>query len=338
MNAHVPIADSHLELTTPAALGIEIRRAVSLAPLTTMKVGGPAELFASVATLEQLIGLVRWAQAAAQPYYLLGGGSNVLIGDAGVRGLVIFNRCRGVHVGAVAGGLAALDGSAGSDRSVRSAHLLHAESGALMAGVARRAVAAGLTGLEWAVSLPGTVGGAVVNNAGAYGWEIKDNLESATVLDAQGGLVKLTPADASYAYRSSSLKRTGVVRAGFGPVVLDAQFRLVRGDPAAIAAQAERNLLHRRHSQPNEPSLGSTFRNPPGDYAGRLIEAAGLKGERRGGVEVSRQHANFLINPGGVGAATAADVMALIRHVQQVVLDRFGVELEPEAQLVGEWE
>jgi UDP-N-acetylmuramate dehydrogenase len=300
-----------------------------------MKVGGPAELFASVATLAQLLGLVRWAQATAQPYYLLGGGSNVLVSDAGMRGLVIFNRCRGVQIGQVS---SESDGSDELAGSVGSAHLLQAESGALMAGVARRAVAAGLTGLEWAVSLPGTVGGAIVNNAGAYGWETKDNLESATVLDAQGSLVKLTPADASYAYRSSSLKRTGVVQAGFGPVVLDARFRLAHGDPAAIAAQAERNLLQRRHSQPNEPSLGSTFRNPPGDYAGRLVEAAGLKGERRGGVEVSRQHANFLINPGGVGAATAADVMALIRHVQQAVLDRFGVKLEPEVQLVGEWE
>jgi UDP-N-acetylmuramate dehydrogenase len=335
MNAHLPTADTDLELATPAALGIEIRRGVSLAPLTTMKVGGPAELFASVATLAQLLGLVRWAQATAQPYCLLGGGSNVLISDAGVRGLVIFNRCRGVQIGQV---------SSGSDESdqfvgfVGASHLLQAESGALMAGVARRAVAAGLTGLEWAVSLPGTVGGAVVNNAGAYGWEIKDNLESATVLDAQGSLVKLTPADASYAYRTSSLKRTGVVHAGFGPVVLDARFLLAHGDPAVIAAQAERNLLQRRHSQPNEPSLGSTFRNPPGDSAGRLIEAADLKGERRGGVEVSRHHANFLINPGGVGATTAADVMALIRHVQQVVLDRCGMALETEVQLVGEWE
>lgn len=334
MTAHGSAPDAHQELSAPAALGIDIRRGVSLAPLTTMKVGGPAELFASVTTIAQLTGLVRWAQTMGQPYCLLGGGSNVLISDAGIRGLVIFNRCRGVHVGFAAGGLAAVDGSAGSDGSVP---LLQAESGALMAGVARRAVAGGLTGLEWAVSLPGTVGGAVVNNAGAYGWEIKDNLEATTVLDPQGNVVHLSPAAASYGYRSSSLKRAGVVRAGFGPVVLDALFRLRRGEPAAIAAQAEHNLLHRRRSQPNEPSLGSTFRNPPGDYAGRLIEAAGLKGARRGSVEVSQHHANFLVNPGGVGAATAADVMALLLHVQRVVLDRFGVELEPEVQLAGEW-
>ena len=275
---------------------------------------------------------MRWAQAAAQPYCLLGGGSNVLVSDAGIRGLVIFNRCRAVHIEK------ASVGSVESAEFAGSAQFVMAESGALMAGVARRAGAAGLAGLEWAVSLPGTVGGAVVNNAGAYGWEIKDNLDAATVLDRQGNVVRLTPAAVDYGYRSSSLKRAGVVRAGFGPVVLDARFRLRRGEPAAIAAQAEHNLLHRRHSQPNEPSLGSTFRNPPGDHAGRLIEAAGLKGERRGGIEVSRQHANFLVNLGGAGTATAADVMALILHVQRVVLDSFGVELEPEVQLLGEWQ
>jgi len=206
-----------------------------------------------------------------------------------------------------------------------------------MAGLARRTVAAALTGLEWAVSLPGTVGGAVVNNAGAYGGEVKDNLYDAMVMDSHGDIEEVPAERLTYAYRTSVLKRQIPVRGGFGPVVLSANFRLAPGDAAEIAATAERNLQHRRRSQPVEPSLGSTFVNPPGDYAGRLIEAAGLKGVAIGGIQVSRQHANFFINPGGAGSASAADVVALIEHVQRTVEDRFGVRLSPEVQLVGEW-
>ena len=150
-----------------------------------------------------------------------------------------------------------------------------------------------------------------------------------------------------YGYRSSLLKSApsrvsadapAIIQAGFGPVVLSANFRLAVGDGVVIAAQAEQNLQHRRRTQPVEPSLGSTFVNPPGDYAGRLIEAAGLKGANVGGVQVSRQHANFLINPGGVGAARAAEVAMLIRHVQQVVAQQSVVVLAPEVQFVGEWQ
>ncbi|HRW45885.1 MAG TPA: hypothetical protein P5333_00140, partial [Caldilinea sp.] len=152
------------------------------------------------------------------------------------------------------------------------------------------------------------------------------------------GDIEEVPAERlTYAYRTSVLKRQIPVRGGFGPVVLSANFRLAPGDAAEIAATAERNLQHRRRSQPVEPSLGSTFVNPPGDYAGRLIEAAGLKGVAIGGIQVSRQHANFFINPGGAGSASAADVVALIEHVQRTVEDRFGVRLSPEVQLVGEW-
>jgi UDP-N-acetylmuramate dehydrogenase len=326
-----------LDLKAPERFGVEIQTGVDLAPYTTMKVGGAAEYFAAVQTVEQLLRLVRWARAMDLPYFLLGGGSNVLISEAGIRGLVIYNRCRQMRIDEAPCCVFPLD-----DRP-----FVFAESGCSMAGLARRTISEALTGLEWAVSLPGTVGGAVVNNAGAYGGEVKDNLCDAMILGADDNIEEVPAEQLEYAYRSSALKRASTIlpdgrvsalHAGFGPVVLSVNFRLVRGDGEAIKALADRNLQHRRRSQPVEPSLGSTFVNPPGDYAGRLIEAAGLKGAAVGGIQVSRQHANFLINPGGVGAASAADVLALIKYVQQVVEDHSGVRLTPEVQFVGDWE
>jgi UDP-N-acetylmuramate dehydrogenase len=214
---------------------------------------------------------------------------------------------------------------------------LFAESGALMAGAARTAINAGLTGLEWAVSVPGSVGGAVVNNAGAHGGEVKDCLWDVLLLDDSGDIQIYRVEDLAYAYRQSSLKRGAITDAGFGPVLLSANFRLDSGERETIRRTAQAFLSHRRDTQPVEPSLGSTFVNPPGDFAGRLIEEAGLKGFRLGGVEVSCTHANFLINPGGVGAATAADVMAMIEHIQTTVARGSGVALEPELQKLGDW-
>lgn len=308
-------------------LGLQIGRNVPLAPLTTMKVGGPAEYYATVHTTDQLLKLVRWAHRVELPYFILGGGSNILISDAGIRGLVIENRCRQVRI----------DEAPCCEFPKDERPYLMAESGAPMAGAARVSVRNRLQGLEWAVSVPGTVGGAVVGNAGAHGGEVKDNLEDALLLDERGDIQEYKVADFHYAYRDSTLKRLQPLVAGFKPVVLHANFRLERGDPTEIAARAERFLQHRRQTQPVEPSLGSTFVNPPGNYAGRLIEAAGLKGMRCGGVEVSQVHANFIVNRGGVGKATAADVMQLIKSIQGVVAERCGVHLECEIQLVGEW-
>lgn len=316
------------DLARPAAFGVEIRRGVGLAEYTTIKAGGVADYFATVTTVDQLIKLVRWARTSALPYLVLGGGSNILISDAGVRGLVIYNRCRTMRIDA-----APLQCFGPVDEH----GYLFAESGAAMAGVARTAIKAGLAGLEWAVSVPGTVGGAVVGNAGAHGGEVKDALEDTLVIDEEGTVRSLTVAELGYAYRDSTLKRRQPLRAGFGPVVLSANFRLTPGDPVELHGRAEHFLTHRRQTQPVEASLGSTFVNPPGDYAGRLIEAAGLKGARAGGAEVSQLHANFIVNPGGVGAATATDVITLIQQVQQAVEQRLGVKLEPEVQLVGEW-
>jgi UDP-N-acetylmuramate dehydrogenase len=292
-----------------------------------MRVGGPAEFFAAVNHPHQLLKLARWALGADIPYYILGGGSNILVADRGIRGLVIYNRCRQVRI----------DAPPCCDHPQDDSPYLFAESGAAMAGVARRSVRAGLAGLEWAVSVPGTVGGAVVGNAGAHGGEIKDVLAYAQVLTAEDEVCELTVEDFGYAYRHSIIKQPGIVRAGFGPVVLGANFRLPYGDATEIEARADSYLAHRRRTQPVEPSLGSTFMNPPGDYAGRLIEAAGLKGFRMGGLMVSPLHANFIINPQGDGAATADDVIRLIAHIQAAVCATFGVELVPEVQRVGEW-
>ena len=316
-----------VDIRAPLRFGIQIQRNVPLAPLTTMKVGGPAEYYATVHTTDQLLKLVRWARGVALPYFILGGGSNILISDAGILGLVIENRCRQVRV----------DEAPCCQFPQDERPYLMAESGAAMAGAARVSVRSGLQGLEWAVSVPGTVGGAVIGNAGAHGGEIKDTLDYALLVDEQGDVQEYKNVDFQYAYRDSTLKRRQPLVAGFKAVVLSANFRLQRGDPTAINSRAEQFLHHRRRTQPIEPSLGSTFVNPPGDYAGRLIEAAGLKGERVGGVQVSPLHANFIVNPGGVGKAKATDVSQLIEQVQRMVAERCGIHLEQEIQLVGEW-
>lgn len=318
-----------LDLTIPEKLGVAIRQQVRLAELTTMKVGGPAQYFATVHTVDQLLKVVRWARQVELPYFILGGGSNILISDAGIRGLVIYNRCRQVRVDQAP--LRCMG-------PVDEHPYLFAESGAAMAGAARTSIHAGLTGLEWAVSVPGTVGGAVVGNAGAHGGEVKDTLENILLLNEQDEVTELSVAEMGYAYRDSILKRRQPLQAGFKAVVLSANFRLNPGPRAEISLRAEQFLGHRRRTQPVEPSLGSTFVNPPGDYAGRLIEAAGLKGASIGGAHVSRLHANFIINPGGVGSATATDVLRLIEQVQAVVYQESGIQLTPEVQLVGEWE
>jgi len=255
----------------------------------------------------------------------------MLIADGGIRGLVIHNRCRQVRIDPAP--------CCVNPQDLRP--YLFAESGAPTAGAARTSVKAGLTGFEWAISLPGTIGGAVVGNAGAYGSEIKDSFEYGWMLDENDEVSQVSLADLRYAYRASTLKQRATpdnpLRAGYKSVLLSANFRLVEADADEIRQRADRFLQHRRTTQPVEPSLGSTFVNPPGDFAGRLIETAGLKGMRVGGVEVSDVHANFLVNRGGIGTATAGDALALIQLIQARVADKFGVHLEPEVQFAGEW-
>ncbi|RLT33778.1 MAG: UDP-N-acetylmuramate dehydrogenase [Chloroflexi bacterium] len=314
-------------LQTPANVGVALETDKPLAGLTSIKIGGPADYFATVTHPHQLLRLVRWARTVDVPYLILGGGSNLLISDAGVRGLVIHNRCRTIRIDPAPCCVFPLD----------ERPFLFAESGALLAGAARISINEGLTGLEWAVSVPGTVGGAVINNAGAHGGEVKDNLWDVMLLDEADEVQIVRAGALDYRYRRSNLKRGESIQGGFGPVVLSANFRLSLGDAEESRATAQGFLEHRRRTQPVEPSLGSTFTNPPGDYAGRLIDAAGLRGQRMGGIEVSRTHANFLVNAGGVGGATAADVLAMMALIQHTVHQRFGVRLEPEIQRVGDW-
>jgi UDP-N-acetylmuramate dehydrogenase len=312
-------------------LGVELKQNAPLASLTTMKVGGNAEYLATVGETAHLIRVLRWARANEIPWFVIGGGSNMLIADGGMRGLVIHNRCRAVRIDPAP--------CCVNPQDLRP--YLFAESGAPTAGAARTSVKAGLTGFEWAISLPGTIGGAVVGNAGAYGSEVKDSFEYGWMLDEHDDVTQVSLADMHYDYRASSMKQRATpenpLRAGFGSVLLSANFRMVEGDVEEIRARADKFLQHRRTTQPVEPSLGSTFVNPPGDFAGRLIEMAGLKGTRVGGVEVSDVHANFLVNRGGIGAATASDALALIQRIQARVADKFGILLEPEVQFAGEW-
>jgi UDP-N-acetylmuramate dehydrogenase len=316
-----------------AALGLEVRPAVSLAGLTTMKVGGPAQYYVDVNSTAQMIQLVRWAHTAQLPYFVLGGGSNILISDSGIRGLVIHNRCRSVRIDPAPCCVFPLD----------ERPYLFAESGAPTAGVARTSVNGGLVGFEWAISIPGTIGGAVLGNAGAHGGAVADNFEYGYLIDETGEVRQFDNQEMGYAYRDSALKRGQPLQAAFKPVVLSANFRLVEADGAeavaALKARADQFLHHRRQTQPNAPSLGSTFVNPPGHFAGRLIEEAGLKGAREGAIEVSTLHANFFINtaPAGSSAGSASDVLALMRRVQSRVADATGIQLVPEVQFAGEW-
>jgi len=328
--ANIGTADQFVRAA--AALGIPVTAHEPLARHTTFRIGGSADLYAAATSAEQLERLAELAAEHGIPITVLGGGSNVLVSDAGVRGLVIANQTRDYAWQTPAPAGATDAGSLAGNRPLSRRQLI-ADSGVLLAGLARTAIKAGFSGLEWAVSVPGTVGGAVIGNAGAYGSDIAGNLAEAIVTYPSLGRQTLTGAQMGFAYRSSLLKRqlaSGIAR----PVVLMAKFDLQPGDATALAALAESYLARRRTSQPVEPSAGSIFRNPPGDHAGRLVEAAGLKGQRIGGAQISPRHANFIVN---VEHARAADVRALLDLMRRRVLEDVGVELIPEILFMGEW-
>lgn len=292
--------------------GLDFQRGVPLARFTTARIGGPADGLVVVEEVEALADVVRAAWADGLPVTVLGGGSNVLIADRGVRGLVVLNRTRSLRFEA--------DGR------------VWAASGVLLPTLARLCAERGWGGLEWAIGVPGTVGGAVVGNAGAHGGDIAGCLEAVTLLLPEGE-VAIWPADRlALGYRTSRLKTWPTTPR---PVVLAASFLLRPEDPERLLERMAAFSAYRRRTQPGGSSLGSMFRNPPGDHAGRLIEAAGLKGLRRGGIVVSALHANFFINEGN---GTAAEVRGLMAEVQRRVFERFGVLLEPEIELIGEWE
>jgi UDP-N-acetylmuramate dehydrogenase len=280
---------------------------------TSYRAGGPADLMAIATKVDEVVSLVEAAVALGIQWRVIGKGTNMLVADRGIRGLVIKNAA---HHWSVA------------ERDESGAIVL-AEAGVACAHLASKTAQLGLSGFEFAVLIPGTIGGAVVQNAGAHGGEMVDVLTSVSALLPTGEVREYETSDLNLSYRSSRFK--GQSR---GETVLSANLRLHSGDPSIITQHIQANRVRRTQTQPPEPSGGSVFKNPPGNYSGALIEQAGLKGLRRGAAQVSPKHANFIINTGG---AKAADIRALIEHVREVVLARFGITLETEIEFVGEW-
>ena len=288
-----------------------LRQRVGLQPFTTWKVGGPAEWFAEPGESDELVSLAAWARAQGLAFRCIGAGSNLLIADSGLPGLTICNRrLQGSRLDAASG-------------------LVEAEAGEPIPTLARKAARLGLSGLEWAVGIPGTVGGAVVMNAGAQGGCTAEWLRSVRLLDPANPATpfELEARELDFAYRHSRLQAEAWI-------VLAATFQLEAGhDPAAITSHTSANLHSRTSTQPyQQPSCGSVFRNPEPQKAGQLIEALGLKGLQIGDAQVSPIHANFIVN---IGQASASDIDALIAEVQRRVLASHGLSLHPEVKRLG---
>ncbi len=298
------------------ALGDKVLINETLSRHTSFRIGGPADLFVTVEDIRELCKVIALAREIGIPYFILGGGTNILVSDKGVRGLVVANRARNAWFG---------DG----DRE----DILHAESGASLSHLARQAIRRSLGGLEWAVGIPGTVGGAIVGNAGAYSESMADVLWKVSVLDERGQVQSVGVGGLGLGYRTSRFKGPGI-REGGQEVILSAEMALIYKPRRWMERMVEARMAQRKATQPSMPSAGSVFKNPPGDFAGRLIEAAGLKGHRVGDAWISEKHANFIVN---LGWAKADDVRQLIELVQDTVWNRFKVRLELEIELVGEW-
>lgn len=293
----------------------DLSEQVPLGKYTSLRVGGPARYFLAGGSVGALTRVLDAATEDGCPVLALGGGSNLLISDDGFDGVVIKYTGSGHRLETLDDGSLAVRVAAGTSLS----------------NLARRLAREGVGGLEWAAAVPGNVGGAVVNNAGAFGGCTADYLMDVDVVQAGRGPRTLTPDELGYAYRTSVLKRQEL-----GPLlVTSARLRVERAAAAVSVAKILQFQATRTATQPRQLSAGSIFANPQDDFAGRLVEAAGLKGERIGGAEISGVHANFIVNSGN---AVARDVLSLIRLAQATVWDQFNVWLEPEVQLVGSWD
>ncbi|GAB4494799.1 MAG: UDP-N-acetylmuramate dehydrogenase [Anaerolineales bacterium] len=292
--------------------GEQVQQNQPLARYTSARVGGAAEILLTVHNAEELAQAVQLLWQADAPFIVLGGGSNVLICDDGLAGVTILNRARAIRIDANT-----------PEPSV------WAESGTNFGLLARQLAAQGLGGIQWAAGIPGTLGGAIVGNAGAHGGDMAHDLISAQVLLRSGELVEMSNARLQFSYRSSWFKQHPNQA-----VILAATLRLRRESPADIQAQMDEWVAYRKRTQPPGASTGSMFKNPPGNYAGRLIEAAGLKGLCSGEAQISPIHANFFVN---LGNATAADFATLIRTARAAVQQQFGITLELEVGLLGDW-
>ena len=277
---------------------------------TTFKIGGPADYFLMPDKDTDVGRIVKICKESAIPYFILGNGSNLLVGDGGYRGAVIqiYKNMSAVTV-------------EGTEITV--------QAGALLSSVAAAAKNAALTGFEFAGGIPGTMGGAVVMNAGAYGGEMKDVLTEVTVMDEEGEIVTLPADKLELGYRTSIIKTAGYI-------VLEAKLQLKEGNPEVIRETMKDLTIRRTTKQPLEyPSAGSTFKRPEGYFAGKLIMDSGLAGYQVGGAQVSEKHCGFVINEGG---ATARDVRTLMDNVRDIVYKKYGVTLEPEVKFLGDFE
>ncbi|SHI58857.1 UDP-N-acetylmuramate dehydrogenase [Desulfofundulus thermosubterraneus] len=300
----LPIGFKELNALLPG----QVKANEPMARHTTWRIGGPADIFVEPAGVKELARLVTWVHGRDLPLYFIGNGSNLLVKDGGIRGIV-------VKIGRAFGKV-----------QVQETTLI-AGAGAMLGVLAAAAQKSGVGGLEFATGIPGTVGGAVVMNAGANGSSMADLVQEVMVMDLSGELERRNAGELGFGYRTSNLL-------GSSLVVLEVTCRGVARDPDQIRADMEQYLARRRASQPlSYPSAGSVFKNPPGKTAGWLIEQAGCKGMRQGDAQVSLVHANFIVN---LGRATARDVQLLIHRVQQLVYERFGITLTLEVQVLGE--
>lgn len=281
---------------------------------TTFRIGGPADVLVCPETEDGFIRGLGWCRRQKIPVYIIGNGSNLLVGDKGFRG-VVFKICRNLDKTDIIE----------EDSVVR----VHAGAGAMLAKLAKDVSAEGCGGFEFATGIPGTLGGAVAMNAGAYGGEMKDILKSVRAVDMEGNIREFSLEELELGYRTSRIQKED-------RIVLSAEMVFEKGDAGAIMARVDELSRQRREKQPLEyPSAGSTFKRPEGYFAGKLIQDAGLKGYRVGDAMVSEKHSGFVIN---AGAATAEDVRRLMADVDGRVYEKFGVHLEPEVRLIGEFE
>jgi len=304
--------------TLREAFGRKLQENVVLANYTTASIGGPADALLVVNYKDELESTIQSLCGLDIPFYIIGSGSNVLFSDNGVRGVVIINHARQIKIKVPA--------NSGKPPSV------WAESGANLNTIARRAALRGLSGLEWATGIPGSIGGAVYGNAGAYGKDMQSCLILAEILhlqDSEPVVKEWSSEDMEFEYRSSILKQQKKSKQA---VILSAQIRLQHSNRADVQAHMKEVQEERNRKSPPGANTGCVFKNPPGDFAARLIEEAGLKGKRIGGVEISKVHANFFINLGG---ATARDFQEMIQLAQNTVMEKFSIQLEPEIELLG---
>lgn len=292
--------------------GDRVQENIPLSGFTSARIGGPADVLVVVRSADELVRAAQALWAIQASFIVFGGGSNVLVSDKGVRGTVLVNRARQVKFFPKA-----------------DPPTVFAESGATLNDIAQRSARHGLSGLEWATSVPGTLGGAIYGNAGAFGGEMSHNLITVDLLHRDDGLQTWPVERLGYGYRTSLLKRERA------PVILlSSLLKLHYAELSFIQSRMAANTAKRRATQPPGASMGSMFKNPPNEKAGRLIEAAGLKGARIGDAEISNHHANFFLN---TRHTRAEDMKALLDLARKVVFDKFGVDLEPEIEVVGEW-